>query len=152
MRRTRIAMIFASAFALAAAASFAGDTGTTDPSASLTEKAKNLVMSEFSKADKDNDGTLDKEEARALPDVRAHFDMIDADHDGTVSRHEMKLYEKFARNDKDADGSLNRKEAKWWWTVSRHFDAIDADKNGTVSLAEINAYMRARNARSADAR
>ena len=152
MRRTRIPMILASAFALAAASSLAGDTGTPGASASFMEQAKRLVKSDFSKADKDNDGTLDREEAKALPAIAAHFDAIDADHDGTVSRDEMKVYEKFARNDKDADGSLNKKEARWWWTVSRHFDAIDADKDGTVSLAEINAYMMARKSRSADAR
>ena len=48
----------------------------------------------FKKADKDNDGTLDKEEAKAMPRVAEHFDAIDADKDGTVTREEIHTYMK----------------------------------------------------------
>jgi hypothetical protein len=52
----------------------------------------------FKKADKDNDGTLDKEEAKAMPRVAKNFDAIDADKDGTVSLEEVHTYMK-ARHD-----------------------------------------------------
>ena len=43
----------------------------------------------FKKADKNNDGKLTKDEAKALPNVSKHFDEIDADKDGTVDRDEV---------------------------------------------------------------
>lgn len=48
----------------------------------------------FQKADKDNDGTLTKEEAKVLPRVSQHFDEIDVDKDGTVDRDEVHNYMK----------------------------------------------------------
>ena len=44
---------------------------------------------EFMGADKDNDGTLDREEAKKLPRVFKNFDAIDTDKDGTVDRDEV---------------------------------------------------------------
>ena len=52
----------------------------------------------FKKADKDNDGTLDKAEAKAMPRVAKNFDAIDGDKDGTVSLDEVHAYMK-ARHD-----------------------------------------------------
>jgi len=43
----------------------------------------------FTAADKDNDGTLDKKEARKLKNVYKNFDAIDVDKDGTVDRDEV---------------------------------------------------------------
>ena len=48
----------------------------------------------FKKADKDNDGTLDREEAKMLPHVSKNFDAIDVDKDGTVDRDEVHNYMK----------------------------------------------------------
>lgn len=48
--------------------------------------------SDFDKADKDHDGTLDRSEATAMPDVSNNFDRIDTDHDGTVSATEVQHY------------------------------------------------------------
>ena len=48
----------------------------------------------FKKADKDNDGTLDREEAKAMPKVAKNFDAIDVDKDGTVSLDEIHTYMK----------------------------------------------------------
>lgn len=48
----------------------------------------------FKKADKDNDGTLDREEAKKLPHVSKNFDAIDVDKDGTVDRDEVHNYMK----------------------------------------------------------
>jgi len=51
----------------------------------------------FEKSDKDGDGTLDKEEAKAMPRVAKNFDAIDADKDGTVSLDEIQAYMKSQR-------------------------------------------------------
>ena len=48
----------------------------------------------FKKADKDNDGTLDRKEAKAMPRVAKNFDAIDVDKDGTVSLDEIHTYMK----------------------------------------------------------
>lgn len=47
---------------------------------------------DFDKADKDHDGTLDRAEANAMPDVSRNFDAMDRDHDGTVSADEVRNY------------------------------------------------------------
>ena len=111
----------------------------------------------FKAADKDSDGTLDREEAKALPRVAKRFDEIDADKDGTVSLEEVyasarkvvkhmeeERRAKFQAADKDKDGTLDREEAKALPRVSEHFDEIDADKDGTVSAKEINTYAKAK--------
>jgi Ca2+-binding EF-hand superfamily protein len=109
----------------------------------------------FKKADKDNDGTLDRNEAKAMKQVSRHFDEIDKDKDGTVSLDEVKaalehakkgMHEKgeaaFQKADKDGDGTLDKQEAKAMPRVEKNFDAIDADKDGTVSLDEIHTFMK----------
>lgn len=48
----------------------------------------------FKKADKDNDGTLDKAEAKAMPNVAKNFNAIDTDKDGTVSLDEIHTFMK----------------------------------------------------------
>ena len=110
----------------------------------------------FKAADKDNDGTLTREEAKAMPRVSKKFDAIDADKSGTISLAEIQAAKKkmvkeahdrnvkhFKAADKDNDGSLTREEAKGMPKVVKNFDAIDADKSGTVTLKEIRTYMKA---------
>jgi len=110
----------------------------------------------FKAADKDNDGSLTREEAKATPRVAKNFDAIDADKNGTVTLAEIQAamkkmvkeahdrnVEHFKAADKDNDGSLTREEAKGLPRVTKNFDAIDTDKSGTVTLKEIRAYMKA---------
>ena len=110
----------------------------------------------FKAADKDNDGSLTREEAKAMPRVAKNFDAIDADKSGTVTLAEIQAamkkmakeahdrgVERFKAADKDNDGSLTREEAKAMPKVAKNFDAIDADKSGTVTLKEIHTYMKA---------
>jgi Ca2+-binding EF-hand superfamily protein len=52
----------------------------------------------FKKADKDNDGTLDRKEAKAMKNVAKNFDAIDTDKDGTVSLEEVHTYMKARHN------------------------------------------------------
>src|SRR5262245_50745014 len=56
----------------------------------LAADAASKLEAKFKKADKDNDGTLDREEAKAMPRVAKHFDILDTDKDGTVSLDEIK--------------------------------------------------------------
>jgi Ca2+-binding EF-hand superfamily protein len=111
----------------------------------------------FKKADKDNDGTLDKEEAKALKGVSMHFAEIDFDKDGTVSMEEITAHlssmkkqmhakgeQNFKKADKDNDGTLDKEEAKALPRVSKNFAAIDVDKNGTVSMEEIHTFMKSK--------
>jgi Ca2+-binding EF-hand superfamily protein len=127
------------------------------PSISLADHHQGKGMEDrFKAADKDNDGTLDKEEAKAMPGVAKNFDKIDADKDGTVSMDELKasmkhmkasMHEqgqaKFKAADKDKDGTLDKEEAKAMPRVAKNFDAIDTDKDGTVSMEEIHTFMKA---------
>ena len=120
----------------------------------------------FKSADKDGDGTLDKEEAKAIPKVARNFDALDTDKDGTLSMAEVMAGAKdkmkgkgkdmrdktkamhedgkarFAAADKDGDGTLDKEEAKAMPRVAGNFDKIDADKDGTVSMDEIHAFMK----------
>jgi Ca2+-binding EF-hand superfamily protein len=75
-----------SAFALAATLGLAGISYADDHAAKLDAA--------FKAADKDNDGTLTKEEAKAMPRVAKNFAAIDADKDGTVSLHEIHTFMK----------------------------------------------------------
>lgn len=67
-------------------------------SAQAEEKGARLEAA-FKKADKDNDGTLTRDEAKAMPRVAKNFDAIDTDKDGTVSEKEIHDFMK-ARHDK----------------------------------------------------
>jgi Ca2+-binding EF-hand superfamily protein len=123
--------------------------------APAAEHGKKLEQA-FKQADKDNDGSLDREEAKALPRVAKNFDRIDADKSATVTLDEIRAsaheavqkmkaehQARFAAADKDHDGTLDREEAKALPRVAKHFDAIDADQSGTVSEEEIRKHAQA---------
>jgi Ca2+-binding EF-hand superfamily protein len=125
--------------------------------ASFAEGHGAKLEAAFKKADQDSDGTLDKEEAKAMPRIAKNFDAIDTDKDGTISMDEIKasmmharksMHEKgeaaFKKADGDHDGTLDKEEAKAMPRVAENFDAIDADKDGTVSMEEIHTFMKAR--------
>ena len=110
----------------------------------------------FKMADTDNDGSLTRDEAKAMPGVARNFDAIDADKSGTVTLAEIHASmkdrargmhergeERFKAADKNGDGTLDREEAKAMPRVAQNFDAIDADKSGTVTGKEIHEYMKA---------
>jgi Ca2+-binding EF-hand superfamily protein len=110
----------------------------------------------FEDADKDHDGTLDREEAKAV--CKMDFDKMDTDHDGTLTKDEFKacgrkqhnehdaLHEKrskqFAAADTDNDGTLTKDEARKLPRVYKNFDAIDVDHDGTVDRDEVHNYMQ----------
>ena len=70
---------------------------SADPDQKDENSAKNKSMHDkgdaaFKKADKDNDGKLDRKEAKAMPRVAKNFKAIDTDKDGTVSLEEVHTY------------------------------------------------------------
>ena len=121
----------------------------------MGEHCKMHTKVTFEQADKDKDGTLDREEAKAVCGEK--FDVMDTDKDGALTKEELnvcgrkkhnehdKLHQKrskeFAAADKDADGTLTKDEAKQLKKVYKNFDAIDADKDGTVSRDEVHDFM-----------
>ncbi len=56
------------------------------------EKKRRLFQLRLEKADKDKNGMLSKEEARALPNLSAHFDEIDTNSDGQLNVKEISDY------------------------------------------------------------
>jgi EF-hand domain pair len=109
---------------------------------------------QFTNADTNKDGSLDKAEAQAMHDK--HFDEMDTNHDGKLSKEEMaacrqggmggamhnKGSKGFQKADKNNDGTLDKEEAKSLPNVSMHFDEIDTDKDGTVDRNEVHNYMK----------
>lgn len=122
MKRSLISLLVAGLFAGTATAVLAADTVNSDPNAVKSENnaadtsqsraadpSKSEAMNDgkdaksgydskaeadFKRADKDNDGTLDRKEARHLSNkhVSKNFDAIDADKDGTISWDELNSY------------------------------------------------------------
>ena len=64
------------------------------PLASAAGHAGGKFEAAFKKADTDNDGSLTRDEAKAMPRVAKNFDAIDTDKDGTVSDKEIHNYMK----------------------------------------------------------
>jgi Ca2+-binding EF-hand superfamily protein len=113
MKRTIISLLVTGLFATATAAMAAEEDVKADPKAAESSQSRagdpnakeemnnpskdqRVVQDKndaaFKKADKDNDGTLDRKEAKALPRVAKNFNAIDTDSDGTVSLDEVHTY------------------------------------------------------------
>jgi len=124
------------------------------------------MAEKFKAADTNGNGSLDPEEAKALPHVAKNFERLDTDKDGSVSQAELaagmkdmhgkgrKMHRKgmaaFQKADKDQDGTLDRTEAAAMPRVAKNFEAIDTDRSGAVSLEEIHAFMKAKHSRHED--
>ncbi len=78
----RSLMLIASLTLGAAGTAFAQSTAAT-------AAGDNEVATAFTKADKNSDGKLSREEAAVLPAVASNFDRVDADKDGTISAAEF---------------------------------------------------------------
>jgi Ca2+-binding EF-hand superfamily protein len=136
-------------FALAAASSVSAQTVTPPAPQPPADYA-----ARFKAADRDNDGTLDKAEAAAMPGLARKFDAVDADHDGTVDMKEIEAYHaqmtktrtdrierRFKAADTDHDGTIDQAEAAAWPGLAKRFAAVDTDHDGTVDLNEVKAAM-----------
>ena len=118
MKTTRITTLLAAACLLTATAVWAKNVKT---------------------ADKDSDGTLDKNEAKALPIVAKNFDAIDTDKDGTVDQIEIDTF-MVMMEDKDNDGTLDKKEIKHKG-IAKAFAQLDGDKDGTLDANEVRQFF-----------
>ncbi|HEX5337398.1 MAG TPA: hypothetical protein VFW53_03070, partial [Gallionella sp.] len=58
----------------------------------LLEKTRREFTKQLENADKDKNGMLTREEAKALPALSAHFDEIDSNHDGQLVIKEIADY------------------------------------------------------------
>jgi Ca2+-binding EF-hand superfamily protein len=79
-----------------------GSVSLDEIRASMMHKGKEMHdcgVHRFKSADKDNSGTLTRDEAKSMPRVAKNFDAIDADKDGTVSETEIHDFMK-AQHDK----------------------------------------------------
>jgi Ca2+-binding EF-hand superfamily protein len=99
-----------------------------------------VLATEVKKADKDADGTLDKNEVKAFKMLSKHFDLIDTDKDGTIDQAEINAH-KALMADKDGDSTIDKKEIKHK-EIAKKFDELDTDKDGTLDAKEILAFFK----------
>ena len=92
------------------------------------------------KADKDNDGTLDRNEVKGHAMLAKHFDVIDVDKDGTIDQAEIDAH-MVMMGDKDNDGTVDKKEVKHKG-LAKAFDELDTDKDGTLDAKEVLAFFQ----------
>jgi Ca2+-binding EF-hand superfamily protein len=91
-------------------------------------------------ADRDNDGTVDLNEARQA--ASAVFDKLDTDKDGTLSFEELggRLSKgDFTAGDPDNDGTLTKDE--YLSIVEKLFKEADKDKEGTLDCRELSGAI-----------
>lgn len=67
----------------------AGSAYAQSTAAPASVAADAEVAAAFTKADKNSDGKLTRDEAASLPAVAANFDRVDTDKDGTISATEF---------------------------------------------------------------
>ena len=105
----------------------------------LTAPAAFARGGSFAAIDRDNDGTIDLDEAKRA--AGSLFDHLDRHHTGTLSHAQLGkrrlTAEEFSWADRDHDGTLTKDE--YLALVERQFRAADTDHEGTVSRAEFNA-------------
>ncbi len=108
--------------------------------AALALSSAMAIAAEVKKADKDNDGTLDKNEAKAIPMIAKNFDLIDVDKEGTIEQAEIDAF-KVMQADRDNDGTLEPKEVKHKG-VAKAFKQLDGDNDGTLDAKEVFAFFQ----------
>jgi len=106
-------------------------------------------------ADTNQDGSISREESKALPRIAEQFDAIDANKDGQVTMDELRGFhqahrgehrgEMWKKLDANGDGKLSKDEVANHPKLVQEFGAIDADKDGFLSAEELQA-ARARHA------
>src|ERR1041385_8478124 len=88
--------------------------------------------------DPDNDGTVDRNEARAA--AARVFDRLDRDKDGTLDKRELRgrlSAKDHAAADPDKDGTLDKRE--YTGIVEQRFKAADPDNDGTLDAKELRS-------------
>jgi Ca2+-binding EF-hand superfamily protein len=88
--------------------------------------------------DPDNDGTIDRNEAKAA--AERVFDRLDRDKDGTLDKRELRgrlSAKDLAAADADKDGTLDKRE--YGAIVEQRFKAADPDNDGTLDAKELRS-------------
>ena len=108
-------------------------------------------MARFKAADTNGDGTISRDEAKALPRLARHFDEIDANRDNQLTADELRAFHQkmheghkgkggfLKKLDTDGDGRISRPEAQAAPRLAAHFDEIDADRDGFLTHDELRA-------------
>jgi hypothetical protein len=95
--------------------------------------------SSFAAIDRDNDGTIDLDEAKRAAELL--FQHLDRNHTGKLSRAELGRRRvnaaEFSWADRDHDGTVDKDE--YLALVERQFKAADVDHDGTISRAEFKS-------------
>jgi Ca2+-binding EF-hand superfamily protein len=154
MKSTLLSTLVAGLFVTGAA--FAQSSPVSAPAPDRAAKMQQHFDEHFSKADKNGDGLIDREEAAGNKRLSQHFDEIDTNKDGKISKDELKAHfaashakshekfeAKFKAADKDGDGALSKEEAQAAKMphLVKNFDAIDANKDGKITPDELRAFM-----------
>lgn len=118
------------------------------------DEMRHRIEDHVKAADKNGDGQISLEEARAgLPMVADHFDMLDANKDGQISKAEferlrdpgamrLEALSRLQAADKDKDSKLNLAEAQVAFpALAARFSQLDKDNDGYLTLAELAALM-----------
>lgn len=81
-------------------------------------------------ADRNADGSLDRSEAAALPQLAQHFERIDRNRDQRVDRDELREAWRLVSARRDLGQA-------WARAMRARFDWLDADQDGALTLAEL---------------
>jgi Ca2+-binding EF-hand superfamily protein len=102
---------------------------------------KQQILAQFTAADKDGNGYLDRKEATASPVFRNLFETLDRDGDGKVTEQELRAY-----LDHAARLQARATESCVSLLVSDQsrglFDLLDADRDGRLSVREMRGAVR----------
>ena len=116
------------------------------------------LVDQWARADRNGDGRLSREEARAMPKLAAGFDAIDRNADGFLDADEVRASRRrpkaaarprdpawFTAADANGDGALDRIEvAQSLSRVAGRFEAIDHDGDGRLTPQEFAAWSARR--------
>lgn len=91
---------------------------------------------DFRRADRDNDGALDINEARLRPEVYKKFELMDRNKDSLVHRAEIFVYNMLESQDADRDTKLSKDEVRNR-RLSKRFDEYDIDGDGFLDEKEL---------------
>ena len=115
------------------------------------------MVERLKQADADGNGSISRDEAKALPRLAKHFDAIDANRDGQLSKEELhafheqmhaqhaqeraqRMAEHWKKLDSDGDGRVSLAEAQANAPrLAQHFQQIDANGDGFITPEEMKA-------------